>query len=70
MGETNEILSAIQAMERARVILEADTQLIAELRERIEQQRVLIAVALGYMQSGRPDRAAVVLSGKGGKGGK
>jgi hypothetical protein len=60
---SEEVTAAIQTMERARVIIEDDIHLVAELRARIEQQRALIAVALGYIQSGRPDRAALVLSG-------
>jgi hypothetical protein len=36
----------------------------AELRARIEQQRAMIQVALGYIQSGRPDLAALLLGEK------
>ena len=37
--------------------------LIVQLRERIEQQAAMIAVALGYIQSGKPHLAAEVLKG-------
>ena len=62
MSETTEITDAIQSMNRARVIIGDDRRIKAELRERIEQQRALITVARGYIQSGRPDLAALVLT--------
>jgi len=64
MSETTEIRDAIQSMERARVIIKDDILIMAELRARIEQQRALITVARGYIQSGRPDLAALVLAGE------
>lgn len=51
-------------MEKASVLIKDDILIIAELRARIEQQRALIAVARGYLQSGRPDLAALVLAEK------
>ena len=63
MSEKNEISSAIDTMNRARNIIEDDMRITAELRARIEQQRALIKVALGYIQSGRPDMATRALAG-------
>src|ERR1035441_9671499 len=63
MSEINEIMAAMQTMEHARVVIEDDRRIIAEMRARIEQQRAVISVALGYLQSGRPIMAAMALSG-------
>ena len=63
MSEIEEMMAAIQTMERARVVIEDDRRIIAEMRARIEQQRAVISVALGYLQSGRPIMAAMALSG-------
>ena len=64
MSETTEIMAAVQTMEHARVIIEDDILITAELRARIEHQRAMICVALGYLQSGRPELAALVLGEK------
>ena len=64
MSESTAITEAIQSMERARIIIEDDILIMAELRARIEQQRALIAVAQGYLRSGRIDLAALVLAGE------
>lgn len=43
----------------------ADARMIVRaVNARIEQQRALITVARGYIQSGRPDLAALVLAGE------
>ena len=63
MTENTETTAATQAMERARDTIEDDILIIAELRARVEQQRAVISVALGYLQSGRPIMAAMALSG-------
>ena len=60
----SEVTEVIQTMEHARVIIDDDILIMAELRARIEHQRVMICVALGYLQSGRPELAALVLGEK------
>ena len=64
MSEKNEISSAIDTMNRARNIIEDDMRITSELRAQIEHQRKMICVALGYIESGRPALAAMVLSEK------
>ena len=40
----------------------SDETTMIELRQKIEAQRTMIQVALGYIQSGRPEIAALLLA--------
>jgi len=51
-------------MQQARDQIRDAMRVEQELSARIEQQRALITVARGYIQSGRPDLAALVLAGE------
>ncbi len=54
---------AVVTMQQARDQIRDAMRVEQELSARIDHQRAMIAVALGYIQSGRPDRAALVLAG-------
>ena len=60
MSET--IDETIKVMLRASEVLKRSIQTDRELRARIESQAAQIKVALGYLQAGRPDLAAMVLT--------
>jgi conjugal transfer/entry exclusion protein len=51
-------------MQQARDQIRDAMRVEQELSARIEQQRALMKVALGYIQSGRPELAALVLDGQ------
>jgi conjugal transfer/entry exclusion protein len=58
------IKGAVVTMQQARDQIRDAMRVEQELSARIEQQRALITVARGYIQSGRPDLAALVLAGE------
>jgi conjugal transfer/entry exclusion protein len=55
---------AVVTMQQARDQIRDAMRVEQELSARIEQQRALMKVALGYIQSGRPELAALVLDGQ------
>jgi hypothetical protein len=64
MSEITGITEAIDTMMRAQGRILDSIRVETELHARIKTQKAIIDVALGYIQSGRTDLAALVLDGQ------